>query len=83
MCLAQKSAMRVKRELTAELDLSILDEIERATRLEITQGFELEQHNIGETVVDLQKVHVLRCHASHGERARRGVAQTDLERIRP
>src|SRR5262245_18446879 len=56
---AQTSAERVERQLTIELDASVLDEVERFTLLAEPVRFEAVDHRRREAVVDLRDVHVL------------------------
>ena len=64
---AEQAAMRVEWKLAVELDLPVFHEINRAARLEVTHRFKLQQHDIAEAIVNLQKIHILRRHAGHAE----------------
>ena len=81
MGLAQQAAMGVDGIAPAQLDLAIRDELCLSTWFAIAQGLQLQENHVGEAVVDLQKIHVFAIDPRHFERARRGVAQADLEGV--
>src|SRR6266403_2329413 len=73
---AQAPAERVQRELTAQLDAPVLDEVERLAFLAEPVGLESVDHRGGEAVVDLRDVDVLRreARALPGEAGRAAAA---------
>src|SRR3546814_1552567 len=72
--------MGVERIVPAKLDLTVLDKIERAARFAIAHRFELEQNDIGETVINLEKIHVAARYSGHFESLGGGIGQADSER---
>src|SRR3546814_18490036 len=75
--------MGVERIVPAKLDLTVLDKIERAARFAIAHRFELEQNDIGETVINLEKIHVAARYSGHFESLGGGIGQADSERVGP
>ena len=81
MRFAQQPAMCVDGIASPQLDLAISDEFALTAGFAVTKRFKLQQHDIREAVVDLQKIHILAGDACHFECARGGIAEADLERV--
>src|SRR5712692_8344175 len=60
---AEAAAKGVERQFAVELDMPVLDEIERLAFLAEAVGFETVDHRGRETVVDLRHIDVLRTEA--------------------
>src|SRR3546814_18592825 len=80
---AEQAAMGVERIVPAKLDLTVLDKIERAARFAIAHRFELEQNDIGETVINLEKIHVDARYSCHFESLGGGIGQGTSEQVGP
>ena len=75
--------MWIDRQLAAQLDVAVLDEIADFAAFAETGFLDLQERDIAEAVVDHAAVHVGWLHAGHGEGARCGLGQADLEEVGP
>ena len=75
--------MGVDGQVPAEFQTTALDKIADLAALTKAQSFELEQDDVGETVVDLDEVDILVLNAGHPKGVWRGKTQADGERVGP
>ena len=81
VCLGEQATVGIQRELASEFDSTVSDERAGVTALAQPERLELKQYHIGEAIVDLEKVHVVRRYTRHRERSRCSRVQADLERV--
>ena len=79
--LGQQAAVRVDRQLAAEPDGAALDEGAALALLAEAEILQLAHHDVGEAIVDLGDVDVVRRDAGHRERLGRGLGDAEPRHV--